>query len=307
MIVVYNMDSRNKVLSRVFHNNGAKISFLMIAKSLYTDCKIEGSRNNIRLTFPSTDISKFATDYDYRQQRSIHLIQKLVRGKTMKARATYSYDFLNFLIEAYYLRATERILFKVFKKEPSNVDIHKLDRIKEVRLKYYLNMEVGDLFQSLTLNFSNIHHPQRLLTDEEIQRIINFIFVNKLYFENKFLMGTFFKSDIDELLDVQTRNREYLIYPKNFIHPKAAAPTLKSSHLSNYKPPNFEELLRWEDTSDSEESSYSEAEMLPDLEFQFSKYAAISADRNEEALKQEILQYKKEEENSKITELEHSV
>lgn len=66
------MDARYKVYSKVYHNNGPAITLPIIAKSLYTDCKlIEPKPDRYEVTFPSIDVSRYAIDYSRNQRDEI--------------------------------------------------------------------------------------------------------------------------------------------------------------------------------------------------------------------------------------------
>lgn len=67
-------------------------------------------------------------------------------------------------------------------------------------MKYYNSLNDGDLFQFLILSFHDIYHPQRLLDNDEIAKLVNYIIVGKLYYENSFLIGVFFRNELKQII-----------------------------------------------------------------------------------------------------------
>jgi hypothetical protein len=106
---------------------------------------------------------------------------------------------LDFYVEVYYLSRTEKILFKFFKVDPDFSRVSK-DFINSKSLQYYNMLNNGDLFCYLTLNFDDIFHPDGLLDDDQISKLISHIIVHKLLFDNCFWISVFSRNELGQIL-----------------------------------------------------------------------------------------------------------
>lgn len=203
------MDERKCVYSKIYHNNGPKLTLLIIAKTLYTDSKlIETEKDSYQVIFPSVDVTLYSQDYNEVKSRGILTIQRRFKFLKMKASVRYSTDILDFKIEVYYLKNIEKMIFKIFKIKPDPARYSEVIS-KSPKMKFFNSLEEGEIYQCLNLRFNEIHHPYFSLDDLQVSKLINYILVKKLHFELFFYLEIFYRNEIAEVIKERIQEKAY--------------------------------------------------------------------------------------------------